>query len=105
VNRTQFRAVVRNNFRKHVRGGKVEFVWTFVGRSKGSKKERIVNGYFVHVKNGAAALWLAEWSEVYGLTVKECSRLHWQILAKNGQDGIKGGLGSIPNPDTYIMEG
>ena len=101
MNRSQFKSAARQFFRRNVRGGKVEFVWTFVGRSKGAAKERIVNGYFVHTVKGESSLWLAEWSEKWGWSIKECSNLHWAVLAKTGQAGIKGGSGAVPAPANY----
>lgn len=103
MNRSEFKSAVRSKFRQHVKGGSVEFVWTFVGRSKGASKERIVNGYFVHSKNGVSTLWLAQWSEKYGMEMRSQSLMHWKVLSKLDQKSIKGGLGDIPVPSVYGM--
>jgi hypothetical protein len=99
MNRSEFKKAAAALFRKHVKGGKVTWVWTFVGKFPTGLDAR--TGYFVHSKNGEHTLYYAGWNPKHGMEVKEHSALSWELLSKQDQSVIKGGVGSVPSPKNF----
>jgi hypothetical protein len=99
MNRSEFKKSAAGLFRKHVKGGRVQWVWTFVGKYPTGLP--CVTGYFVHVKNGNAVLWLAKWNHKYGMEVSEVSAFSWKALSMQNQSVIKGGVGNVPAPEEF----
>ena len=102
MKRSEFKKQAAALFRKHVKGGKVVWLWTFVGKFPTGLDAR--TGYFVHVKGDKARLFYAGWNPKHGMEVKEHSDLSWELLSKQDQSVIKGGVGNIVSPSEFFQQ-